>query len=82
VLVLFVLRKPYYTNILPQPKVYLRPPTPKPIKNCFVKLIHSLINKAKMICPAEIVFWKNVLVTRHTQPLFVFVVVATFLFLS
>jgi hypothetical protein len=65
VLALFVLKKPYYTNILPRLKVYPGPPTPGPIKNCFVKLIRSLINKAEMICPAEIVFWKNVPVTRH-----------------
>jgi hypothetical protein len=67
VLVLFVPRKPYHTNILPRPEVYPGPPTPGPIKNCFVELIRSLINKAEMICPAEIVFWKNVPVTRHTS---------------
>jgi hypothetical protein len=66
VLALFVPRKPYHTNILPRPKVYPGPPTPGPIKICFVELICSLINKAEMICPAEIVFWKNVPVTRHT----------------
>jgi hypothetical protein len=65
VLALFVPRKPYYTNILPRPEVYPGPPTPELIKICFVELIRSLINKAEMICPAEIVFWKNVLVTRH-----------------
>jgi hypothetical protein len=57
VFALFVLKKPY-TNILPWPEVYLGPPTPRPIKNCFVELIRSLINKAEMICPAEIVFGK------------------------
>jgi hypothetical protein len=69
VLALFVLKKPYHTNILPRPEVYLGQPTPRPIKNCFVELIRSLINKAEMICPAEIVFWKNVPVTRHRMSL-------------
>ena len=45
VFILFVLRKPY-TDILPWPEVYLGPLTPGLIRNCFVELIRSLINKA------------------------------------
>jgi hypothetical protein len=68
VFALFVLKnlKPIF---YPGPKFTQDRQTPRPIKNCFVKLICSLTNKAEMICPAEIVFWKNVPVTRHNERL-------------